>query len=209
MPATPDEMNMTLRAGLVQARQGVDTFMYHDPHGDKVAFSRNEVPRFRPDGSLHPDDAAHAVQGSDGTWTAKAGSRLVFDPPAQAHMETLLFRTPANDIKQQAWGGIDDAAKQINVAMEHLDFTRDPDTGMTRRPQLERAYKDLRKAKRQLDSALRNAGAKSADSSPWNRVWNRMAELTPKETLLVGGTAVGLVAVGTAAAAAKIAWKDD
>jgi hypothetical protein len=191
--------NMTLKEGLRDARTNLDAYMNHDPkHPDFLLDDgrtpRNEVPRYDPKGALHPDDAKFL----DDAGNPKMGTRLVFDMPAQAHLETILYRVPAEHVAPQHWPGFDDAASKITTATEYLT-SKNPKG----RPDVETAYKTLRSVKADLDSALRNAGAPSVNASPINRLLNRWRDFTPTEQRWGAAVGIGAVALGAGLIAAK------
>lgn len=183
----PDDISTPLEMKLREARLDADAYMNHNPSDEWHKL--NEVPRWRPDGTLHPDDLA---QFDEATGKAKGGSRLLFEPPAQSHMETLLYRVPAKTIGEQNWEGIDTAAKKITLATDYMTYNSSPKG----RPDVEQSFKLLRSAQRDLQSSLRNAGA----GTPGPSLKHLLTNLTPTEARMA--TIAGVAALSITAAVA-------
>lgn len=196
-PESKTDESVVLKTARNDARRLVDTYMNHDPNDPgyvdaKTGRLRNEVPRWRPDGTLHPDDAKFL---DEATGMAKDGSPLVFEPPAQSNMESLLYRIPRETMEEQYWQGTDDAATRITRATEYLSWSDSP----VGHPDAKQAYKLLREAKIDLRDTLRNAGVMQRTKG-LGRIMEYVHDMTPGEMRIAGISAAvgaGLLAAVT------------
>jgi hypothetical protein len=195
VPTNIADVGIELKEALTNARKSLDAYMAHDP-ADEATFKKNEVPRYSPEGVLNADDATKLTAG---------GSRLVPESelPAQAAMETILFRLDRDIIGEQYWQPVDDAATKMTEATRYLTYGESP----TGRPDVKIAYEQLRDAKIEMSQLLRNAGAEHLNVvAKWAE---KMKDMTPTETRMYGGAALGALALTAAITTGVVVFHDD
>lgn len=187
VPATADEMKLPKNAALADALRGARKV---------IAAGPKDVPRFdAATGKMLAEDAAKL-----GDWH-EAG-KLIREPYAQVHLDTLVFRLPARDVENMNWTAFDDAitaTRQLSNVLTYKDaHLVDPALD---RPSVNKALELLDRTDKFIANALATDKV-SPDAGWWQRVTNRLNQLTPTQARW---TAIGAIS-GAALVTGAVGW---
>jgi len=160
VPADPNQRTALVANNMELARKETYAFHLWDENDPRFA-KEQEIPRFRADGSIHPQDEPRLSGALGGEPRFDAATPLHTRPSAGHHMETILYRLPKDQVKRLDYRLIEQAIAGTEQVSRNLSYRE----SRSHMPAVDGSIGKLDEVERLLEQAY--AGRKGGLAGAW------------------------------------------